>query len=189
MTFWLFIPIGGFSRLGIPLALSRKRRGRGRAFVYAIAGDHGLTKVGRSASPEHRLRELQTGSPYHLHIAHMVSVPAESADAIEREAHALLGDRNYNLEWFSVSPSLATAAIYGAIDRLGVDLSDYAKLEWPRYVHPLVIAGCVMFALLPWPDDTWKGWMFWVSVGAYLCARRWLRRPQSASIQVPDAQS
>jgi hypothetical protein len=120
--------IGGFIRPGISVGaddwrnLTGSSRSGRHEFVYVITSSAGLNKVGRSNDPELRLKTLQTGSPHHLHIAHTLAVPSGTADQIEHEAHAILEQHRYNLEWFSVSANVAIAAVYGAVERLGIDL-------------------------------------------------------------------
>ena len=190
MRFWFAGPRVGFIRPGVsfnPVGRAPRAPTGERSFVYVIAGSHGLTKVGRSNSPETRLKELQTGSPYHLHIAHMVSVPAGSADAIEHEAHAILGDHNFNLEWFAVSSNLATAAVYGAIDRLGVSLDapPAGPLVWPPHRQAIVIAACLAFAFfVPVPPEG-RGATSMLALMAYFFARAFMRRPSGGGNPSP----
>jgi len=130
MRFWFAGPRMGFFRPGVSFGLSDFRRYCGasatpRQCVYVIAGDHGLSKIGISSDPDNRLRALQTGSAHPLKIALAIPVPAAStAYEIEQEAHALLSDRRASGEWFAVSSNVAIAAVYGAAERLGVDLSN-----------------------------------------------------------------
>ncbi len=147
MRFFAMGPRVGFIRPGVSFGRfggqpRAPARAANRSSVYVIAGDHGLTKIGISENPEGRLRTLQTGSAHHLHIAHVVDVPAASALEIEQEAHALLANRRKSGEWFSVSPNLAIAAVHGAIDRLGVNLDDDGSalnFRWPTLFEAICL--------------------------------------------------
>jgi len=124
MRLFVFGPrmFGGFFRPGVSFRPPRRREGREQdTFVYVIAGDHGLTKIGISATPTERLATLQTGSPFHLRIAHIVAA-GERAFDVEQRAHSILDNSRQSGEWFAVSPETATAAVYSAAARLGVRL-------------------------------------------------------------------
>ncbi len=110
-------------------------------FIYVVTGAHGLTKVGFSADPVARLARLQTGSPERLWLA--FTAPAYgNAYVIEQEAHQLLSAHRVRGEWFSATPDLAIAAIFGAADRTGCSLFGaapeqpatglYARLRDPK---------------------------------------------------------
>jgi Meiotically up-regulated gene 113 len=122
---------GGFIRPGVSFGqLNFQRRSSAataverRQMVYVITADHGLSKIGISNDPAGRLKSLQTGSAHPLRVALAIPVPtASTAYEIEQEAHALLTDRRASGEWFSVSSNVAIAAVYGAAERLGVDLN------------------------------------------------------------------
>lgn len=81
--------------------------------VYGIGTDHdpNLVKVGWAASPEDRLKQLQTGSPHKLHIAWQIDVPRYAETAAHRE----LSHFRLDGEWFGVSPSAAFGALQEAL--------------------------------------------------------------------------
>jgi hypothetical protein len=129
MRFFIFGPrmFGGLFRPAVSLGGSQQNRAPepGRSvqdFVYVIAGDHGLTKIGISNDPAARLASLQTGSPFHLRIAHVAPAGGHAFE-IEQEAHAILADKRQSGEWFRVSPEIAIAAVYGASARTGYTLT------------------------------------------------------------------
>lgn len=128
MRFFIFGPslFGGLFRPGLVLGgnsgvASPPVSPASQDYVYVIAGEHGLTKVGVSNDPAARLATLQTGSPFRLRLVHMAAA-GNYAYQIEQEAHSILENRRQNLEWFNVSPEIATAALYGAADRLRLPL-------------------------------------------------------------------
>ncbi len=64
-------------------------------YVYFIAGG-GRTKVGLSANPQHRLRDLQVGSPVPLRLLAAV----EGTHRLEARVHAELAGTRVDGEWF-----------------------------------------------------------------------------------------
>jgi hypothetical protein len=65
--------------------------------IYAIeARGTNRIKFGKVKNPEKRLKELSTGSPYHLHLLAAV----EWNDEIERLIHAAFKGRRVAGEWF-----------------------------------------------------------------------------------------
>ena len=88
---------------------------RSPAFVYVIqARGQNHVKVGISADPNARLRNLQTASPYPLTLSYAAAVKSNDASAIEADAKYRLGHYQLEGEWFSVSPEMAVAAISAA---------------------------------------------------------------------------
>jgi hypothetical protein len=82
-------------------------RARALGWVYVIeaVGQH-LFKVGlTAASPESRLRQLQTGSPHKLEI--LAAFTCEEPQRVEAELHRFLGSyagsQRSNGEWFSLT--------------------------------------------------------------------------------------
>jgi hypothetical protein len=129
MRFWISGPRMGFFRPGVSFNAGGYRRFAGSpstgatpgGFVYVIAGDHGLRKIGSSNTPARRLAELQTGSPYRLWIEFQAPVYGSALD-VELAAHAIHEPHRGLGEWFSVSPNIAVAAIYGGAERSGVSM-------------------------------------------------------------------
>jgi hypothetical protein len=142
MRFWISGPrmFGGLIRPGVSFGLG-DFRSRVRSaviaqdYVYVIHGEHGLTKVGFSTSPDQRLASLRTASPSKLWFA-FVAPCGGNAYRIEQEAHAILAKSRVAGEWFAVSPDLAIAAIFGAADRIGYSMSNQEPAPkqsyWPK---------------------------------------------------------
>lgn len=91
------------------------------SFVYVIAGDHGLTKIGVSSNPNARLAQLRTASPFPLRFSLICAVSGD-AYAVEAAAHELLGRNRMDGEWFDVTPELAMSAVTGAASKVGLKL-------------------------------------------------------------------
>ncbi len=135
MRLWFAGPrlLGGMIRPGVSFRVGDLRFGgltppplAPGAFVYVIEReDNGHQKIGSSENPSARRRTLQTGSSTRLHIVH-TTFAGPRAEEVEREAHAFLGARRLEGEWFDVSPETAIAAVYAAAGRLGVALDDDA---------------------------------------------------------------
>lgn len=71
----------------------------GWSFVYVLqAGKTGPIKVGRAFSVGDRMRDLQTGCPYTLHLRHLL--PAVDAHLAERYFHKRLARDKTHGEWF-----------------------------------------------------------------------------------------
>lgn len=70
-------------------------------FVYFIANDAAV-KIGFSADPAGRLRDLQTASPYSLQLLGAV----EGGKKHERAIHAALDEFRLRGEWFRLCPEV-----------------------------------------------------------------------------------
>lgn len=135
MRFWIAGPrmLGGWIRPGVSFGANDFRRRGASAqpaqdYVYVIAGEHGLVKVGMSADPSARLANLQTASPDRLRMA--FCAPAYgNAYTVEQEAHRILAANRTSGEWFTVSSDMAVAALYAAADRTGCSLSSEPAIE------------------------------------------------------------
>lgn len=78
-------------------------RGRDERPVYFIQADGGPIKIGVAAHPARRLAELQTSSPYELHLLAMM--PGQGALG-ESALHARFEHRRMRGEWFAPAPDL-----------------------------------------------------------------------------------
>lgn len=85
----------------VVLVVRRRVRGRGAGWVYAIGcGEH--IKIGLTTStPQHRLKQLQTGQPEVLEL--LCAWRTGDPPALEAAMHHELRDRHYRGEWFSIS--------------------------------------------------------------------------------------
>jgi len=71
------------------------------------------TKVGISANPTGRLRELQVGSARKLMLCSMVMLDRRAdAFGLEQEMHATLAEWGMSGEWFDVCPLYATGVLF-----------------------------------------------------------------------------
>jgi hypothetical protein len=74
------------------------------SFLYIIAASpEGPVKLGFSADPRKRLKQLQTGSVHVLALHHTEEVDDSRVKIAERALHKLLGHRRLKGEWFSLS--------------------------------------------------------------------------------------
>ncbi len=72
----------------------------------------GPVKIGVSGSPKARLKQLQTGHPDLLVLAHVFNVPNEEwAYRVERGVKALYASERLRGEWFDMPPAHAIARI------------------------------------------------------------------------------
>ncbi len=73
-------------------------------YLYVIAESYeGPVKIGYSAQPEKRLKQLQTGASTKLNLCYQQSVKNNEAKRIERMIHKTLGYKRSHGEWFNLS--------------------------------------------------------------------------------------
>ena len=81
-------------------------------YLYVIAASpEGPCKIGFSANPEKRVRQLQTGHAYLLKLQYSQVVPNHEARRIEKQIHRTIGYRRSQGEWFSVTVDEAIAEV------------------------------------------------------------------------------
>ena len=80
-------------------------------FVYFIKSDNGLVKIGKSAHPERRLRELKTGAASKLKLVE--TIYSEDVSGLEKRLHLRYKRRRKNGEWFELSHEEAVEELYG----------------------------------------------------------------------------
>jgi hypothetical protein len=85
-----------------------------REYCYFIGGDEGPVKIGYSALPAIRLKDLQCGSPVQLRILAAVRGGSER----EREYHRRFRGSRAHGEWFHRTPD-----IIAEIDRIAAETS------------------------------------------------------------------
>lgn len=74
------------------------------SFLYIIASSsEGPVKLGFSADPQKRLKQLQTGSALVLSLHHVEEVDSARVKIAERALHKLLGHKRLKGEWFNLS--------------------------------------------------------------------------------------
>ena len=78
--------------------------------VYAIQRPDGQVKIGMSASPQARIRAIETQGGFEA-VNTFVSDPLDDAGAVESAAHEILADQRTIGEWFAVLFDEAVAAI------------------------------------------------------------------------------
>lgn len=84
------------------------------AAVYVVESDAGVVKIGRSAEPERRIRQLATASGAVLRLRHTTPI-REDASLVEALAHQALTHKRRAGEWFEVTSEEAVAAIGSAL--------------------------------------------------------------------------
>lgn len=150
MRVWLSGPrlFGGFIRPGVSFSQAElwpRSRTPASDFVYVITDEHGMSKIGFSSDPRARLAMLQTASAHPLRLMSVIPM-GRHAYAVEQEAHAMLDTHRVTGEWFNVSPNVATAAVYGAAERLGVTMDNETKTQsnpfWPKSLLFRFFLGC-----------------------------------------------
>jgi hypothetical protein len=100
------------------------------SYIYVICEgkDASSVKIGFSANPERRVKQLQTGHEGTLSLIHKEEIPAANVRAMEEIVHKLLRHRKVRGEWFNLTADDAVAEIkhavirYGDIENLGTML-------------------------------------------------------------------
>lgn len=98
-------------------------------FIYVICEGKDATsvKIGFSADPDKRVRQLQTGHASPLVVFYREEVEAAKVRPLEKIVHRLLSHRRQKGEWFSLDPANAVLEIKHAVMRYG-DIDDLSTL-------------------------------------------------------------
>jgi len=87
-------------------------------YLYAIQDTQsGYIKLGYSADPEQRLRELQTGNSGALQLVHRARIREDRARIVEQQLHRDLNHLRVRGEWFNITETRAQGMIDYAIIR------------------------------------------------------------------------
>jgi hypothetical protein len=87
-------------------------------FLYAIKDTStGYIKLGYSADPHTRLRELQTGNSGALHLIHKARIKEDRARIVEQQLHRELKHLQVRGEWFDLTETRASGMIDYAVIR------------------------------------------------------------------------
>ena len=86
-------------------------------FVYAISSSHNTVKIGYSADPERRLRQLQTGHERRLALVYTEKVEPERAPILEKLIHQANRHLRMSGEWFALTHEQAIKEIQYAVIR------------------------------------------------------------------------
>lgn len=74
---------------------------QGNKFVYFIADNNGLVKIGVAKNPKKRLKELQTASPRKLNL--ISTVESDNAFRLEGKLHRRFKEKCVSGEWFELN--------------------------------------------------------------------------------------
>jgi hypothetical protein len=87
-------------------------------YLYAICDDStGHIKIGYSADPDQRVRDLQTGNSGALRLVHRARIREDRARIVEQRLHLDLNHLRVRGEWFKLSETRARGMIDYAIIR------------------------------------------------------------------------
>lgn len=87
-------------------------------YIYVIAARlEGPVKIGFSANPERRLRQLQTGHAEALILHHTQAFEPKRAKLIERIIHKTIKHLRCHGEWFNIDVRTAIAEVTFALIR------------------------------------------------------------------------
>lgn len=89
-------------------------------YIYIISeSTDGPVKIGFSANPDRRLKQLQTGHSGALTVQYKHEVLAENVKALERIIHRTLAHKRSRGEWFTISTEDAILEVKHAVMRYG----------------------------------------------------------------------
>lgn len=92
--------------------------------IYVIAAHkEGPVKIGFSADPEERLKQLQTGHPEPLTLYYSLSFEKKQAKLMERIIHKTIKLHRTHGEWFDISVDSAIAEVDFALIRYGDEIN------------------------------------------------------------------
>jgi hypothetical protein len=92
-------------------------------FLYAIQDTQsGYIKIGYSADPDNRIRELQTGNSGALQLVHRARIREDRARIVEQQLHRDLNHLRVRGEWFNITETRAQGMIDYAIIRYEDDI-------------------------------------------------------------------
>ena len=92
-------------------------------YLYAIQDStSGYVKLGYSANPEQRLRELQTGNSGALRLVHVARIREDRARPVEQQLHRELKHLQVRGEWFDLTENRAQGMIDYVIIRYEDDI-------------------------------------------------------------------
>lgn len=90
-------------------------------YIYVIASSPGVVKIGYSADPQRRLRELQVGHERKLELVYTESVDKDRAPVLEKLIHQANRHRCIHGEWFDLSHAQAIGEVKFAVIRWSND--------------------------------------------------------------------
>lgn len=111
-------------------------------YVYIIGFEEpGIVKIGSAKCPGIRLKELQCGNPFELHLRSAVGIYEGDAIAVEFASHRLAVDHKIRNEWFALDEHDALRIVLKAARNLKVKFGAHAVAceasmqEHESYVH------------------------------------------------------
>lgn len=108
-------------------------------FVY-VFHDDGRCKVGVSAKPDQRLKQLRAGNARDVECVWSLFIPSRPAAlAAEREIHRILSNASLGREWFQIGPTSAVDVCEQVCDAAFELLERWAAiLPETDYVGPVM---------------------------------------------------
>ena len=136
--------------------------------VYVISrASDGLVKVGRSITPDVRLRTLETQGGFHIARA-WVSVPLDDSITTESLAHLALQESRDIGEWFAVDFDEAVAAVCEAV--AGIDMPSFDT--WTKNARAIANKRGITIAQIAQSMGVTPG-----------CVGHWLSGRRTASVE------
>jgi hypothetical protein len=121
-------------------------------YIYVITIDgQDLCKIGISKSPNSRLSQLQTGSPYRMRFACIFQTPNfTEARKLEFGFHKVMKKHRTNGEWFSLCPIEAIRAL---TSNIGAYLKIHSDTEPHELLPMMETLGLPGWAVSEWSSE------------------------------------
>ena len=80
-------------------------------YIYVIGGTEKPYKIGITNNLKRRLKDIQTGHPFKLHVHYSEEIPMEQVRLIEQNIHNTIRHKKTHGEWFDISLEDAIAEV------------------------------------------------------------------------------
>ena len=97
-------------------------------FIFQGRPSLGRCKIGQTIQkPMRRLRQLQTGSAYKLHLHGVIKAPEPEHKKLEKKLHYKFAHRRIRGEWFKITPDEVDEIIEEYSDKI---IEEYSSEEY-----------------------------------------------------------
>lgn len=132
-------------------------------YIYLVANEDGLVKIGRSKDPIKRVRELSTGSDSHLICVAYWKVK-EKSNIIEKEIHKYFEEYRVKGEWFSFHNF--------SIEDIELAIScEFERVYYNKFIHKIEEKQKNQYPYIRVEKETQKAFLFRDRKGAWWCPK------------------
>lgn len=72
-------------------------------YVYIIAAENGLFKIGKTTNIDNRLQQIKSANPIQCFLVGLIEAKDDNLDKLERLLHKMFKDKRIRGEWFALS--------------------------------------------------------------------------------------